>query len=349
MTETAQFGNQTALAHSASPQSKELVRMLIEENQGYDDFVWRPRTDNRLDTARIQVGLPKSSIRITNQGVVDSKGRRVEVYEGGMKLESRFRNDEDYLEDLDNADMERYEEIEDHMSVLGMDFWKYLFMGSGLGGEILGLQNRFNERNIAKAASARNIVNAMASYKTKAGFPDRLANTATSDTKEFYDMWVIKHHATKFYCHYPPKFGATPKHVDRGLQEVTEAGRTFDAQTDKIRWKFGITIKKWTSIVRVCNIKLAHVRDNPLTEGGPNLIKLGIAAKKRVAKGAGKICIYTSSNVAEHLDYQMTTIGQNAGQAIKGVEGQDVDTFRKLPIREVDALTVGPSVNWTAA
>ena len=339
MTETSQYGNQTQLAHqSKSDKSVELTRMLIEENEGYDDFIWKPRSDNTVDKARIQVGLPKSHIRITNQGIADSKGRRVETYWSGMKLESRFRNDEDYLDDLPNPDMERYEEIEDHMSVLGMDFWQNLFWGSGLNGEILGVLNMFDDLNLKNAPNAKNIVDATKTYASD--ITDNPAPTTMGDAaNDYLNLVVIKHHPTKFYCHYPPRFGANPKHFDRGLQEVTENGKTFDAQTDKLRWKFGYTPKKWSAVSVVRNVRLKDLRFNPFKQGGPNLVIAVIAALKRIVKGAGKVCIYADPNVLEYLDYHKMSVGWGAGQTIQGAEGADFDTFRKTPLRSVDALS----------
>ena len=312
----------------------ELVNMLKQINEAHDCIYWKQASHISMDQNRIRVGQPESSVRYKNQGVKASHGRTTVAWEGTMAIESRMAIDELELADQPNENLYRFEELADHVRIINEKFWDNLYYGNGAKGSIIGLTQRYNTMKLADAANASQVVNGGGTIETKSS-----RYYGVDEAENCGSIWIRKHSAMGTYCFFHKKFGATPTHTDRGLQEVNDSqNRTFDAQKDKIQWVYGAQVKDWQSNVRIPNLQLAKI--NPkITATSIDLIQCLIRGIHRLMKGPGKISIEMHADLIELFDLQRTNHPSYKPEHIMGVGGQWIPSFRGIPIFENNVLT----------
>ena len=94
-------------------------------------------------------------------------------------------------------------------------------------------------------------------------------------------------------------------------------------------------MRDWRGIVRIANIDVSKLGQNE----GANLIDLMVKAYNRLGnrRKLGRVAIYCNEDVATALDLQASK-RENVWLSMKEWAGQDVLSFRNIPIRRVDAL-----------
>jgi len=147
---------------------------------------------------------------------------------------------------------------------------------------------------------------------------------------------------------YPDGTTAGIKREDKGEQRILDgSGNPYYAKEELFQWHLGVAVKDWRFNVRIANIDISEV-----IAGNVDLYalmrkaywKLPNAVADREGKGAvgpKKMAIYCNRDIMEALDAQNTNAGgsDNFTRLSMGqVEGKEVETYRKIPVRNTDAL-----------
>jgi hypothetical protein len=185
--------------------------------------------------------------------------------------------------------------------------------------EFMGLAPRFNDLG---AANGGQIIDA--------------GGTGADNTSIWFVTWGERQ------CHllYPKGTQAGVQREDMGRQRITDAdGKAYYAKEEKFTWHVGLAVKDWRYISRIANV------DVSLMEAGSVALydfmrKAYYQLQNRRVAG-GKLCIYTNRDVLEALDALATNAGaSDSFIRLKPmeIEGQEIMTYRGIPIREVDAI-----------
>ena len=127
---------------------------------------------------------------------------------------------------------------------------------------------------------------------------------------------------------------------DKGMVTKTNSdGSVLDVHREKFTWDIGLTVRDWRYVSRIANIDASDMQ-----AGTVDLYEFLRKAyyklyQRRVA--GGNAAIYCNTDVLEALDALATNAGttDNFVRLTRTeVEGQEVLTYRGIPIREVDAL-----------
>ncbi|MBL4877111.1 MAG: hypothetical protein JKY10_11545, partial [Cohaesibacteraceae bacterium] len=110
-------------------------------------------------------------------------------------------------------------------------------------------------------------------------------------------------------------------------------------EEEKFSWHMGVAVKDWRYNARIANIDVSDVE-----AGSVDLYKLMRKAyyqlqSRRVA--GGKQCIYMNHKMLEALDALATNAGTSDNFVRldrREIAGEQVLTYRGMPIRETDAL-----------
>ena len=113
----------------------------------------------------------------------------------------------------------------------------------------------------------------------------------------------------------------------------------YDVHREKFTWDLGLTVRDWRYVSRVANIDVSDMQG-----GSVDLYEFLRKAyyklyQRRVA--GGNAAIYCNTDVLESLDALATNNGttDNFVRLTRTeVQGQEVLSYRGIPIREVDAL-----------
>ena len=136
--------------------------------------------------------------------------------------------------------------------------------------------------------------------------------------------------------------------LDRTDNDPNSDGRggTYYVYRKDMEWHTGLAVNDWRYVTRIGGINTATLSKN-LDSGdlsGDNLVDLMTDAYyvhqgRRMAKG--KTCNYANTTVVKFLDYQARNSQKNQDLFLEntGPNAKEVLTFRKVPIKESDALT----------
>jgi len=138
-------------------------------------------------------------------------------------------------------------------------------------------------------------------------------------------------------------FGLYPKGSKAGLsqQDLGEVtlfdlnGGKYQGYRTHYQWDFGLGVKDWRYIVRICNIDLNQIDDGTAQKA---LYQAMIKARYAVPnKNKGRGVFYCSAALSAMLDIAAVE-KSNAALGITQVFGKEVPAFRGVPIRNCDAI-----------
>jgi hypothetical protein len=299
-----------------------IVEILNETNYILDDM---PFVEGNLPTGHkttIRSGLPTVAWRMLNYGVQPSKSRTVQVTDTIGMLEAYAEVDKD-LADLNGNTAEfRLSEDKAFLEAMSQEMASTLFYGNTDTDpeKFLGLSPRYNSTT---AENGGNIING--------------GGTGSDNTS----VWLIAWGETTVHGIFP-KGKKTGLH-SQNLGEVTltdTAGGMYQGYRTHYKWDIGLTLRDWRYVVRIANIDVSLLQsDDGTVSAGANLIKCMIKALHKIpSKRRGKLVFYVNETVETYLDLQ--TLSQNNMRVSYRMtpHGEEVLTFRTIPVKRCDAL-----------
>ncbi len=275
----------------------------------------------------IRSGLPSVAWGKLYAGIVQSKSGRVQVEDTTGFVEALSSVDTRLLDLSGNPAALRLSEAKSFIEAMNQEVGSKMFYGNTASDpeEFMGLAPRFNDLS---APNGNQIINA--------------GGTGSDNTS----IWFVTWGDNQTHLLYPKGTTAGLSREDKGEQRVLDdSGNPYFVKEELFRWHIGLAVKDWRYISRVANIDISKVQD-----GTTNLYTFLRKAyyklwNRRVA--GGKIAMYCNRDILEALDALATNQGSTDNFVrLKHTEiqGQEILTYRGIPIRETDALLNDESV-----
>jgi hypothetical protein len=302
-----------------------VIEILKKQNSILDDAVAMECNMGVIHRHTIRTGLPTPAWGRLYQGVPQSKSTTQQVDDTTGFLEAGSAVDERLLEISKDPAALRLGEAESHIEAMNQEMATGLFYHDTktTPEKFKGLSARFG--SLGGAAAGNQIVDA--------------GGTGSDNTSVWFVTWGD--HA----CHllYPKGTRAGVQREDRGKQRVLDAnGNPYYVKEETFRWHIGMAVKDWRYVARIANIDVSD-----MIAGSVDLYKWLRKAyytlqSRRLDAKTSRIAIYCNRDVLEALDALSTGTGSASNTRLhltkKELEGQEVLTYRNIPIRETDAI-----------
>lgn len=301
-----------------------VIEMLNQINPILDDMVTVECNSGASHLTSVRGGLPTSTWGKLYKGVPNSKSSRVQVTDTTGFLEAMSTVDERLLTLAgENGNALRLSEAKAHLEGMSQTMATSLFYANDLEApeQFMGLAPRFND---STAPNGGQIING--------------GGSGSDNTS----IWIVGWGENTCHGLYPKGTAAGVKREDKGSQRVTDSDNNpYYVKEEMFTWHNGVSVRDWRYVVRIANIDVSA-----MLAGDVDLYALLRKAfykfeGRRRKDTAVRPVIYCNSDVAQMLD----ALGSNSGAAdsyvrLKPMEiqGKEVETYRGIPVREVDAL-----------
>lgn len=309
------------LAKSMDPDGKTatVVELLAQTNEVLTDMTV---IEGNLPTGHrttVRTGLPTAVWRQLYAGVPASKSTRAQVDDVCGILEARSEVDKDLADLNGNSAAFRLSEAQGFLEAMNQAMVQTLFYGdTSVNPErFLGLSARYS---LSTALNGQNVI--------KMGGASNANNS----------IWLLNWGPNTLTGICPKGSTAGLVHQDLGeIDAFDSSNARFRALADRWQWKFGISLRDWRHVVRICNIdQTALLADTAGTS--VKIIEAMIKAIKRIpALGMGRPAFYVNRTIAEMLAIQAMNKSQYVLKLAEGA-GQFDTNLLGVPIRMVDQL-----------
>jgi hypothetical protein len=305
----------------------EIIEMLAEQNPILEDAIAVECNKGTTHLHTVRSGLPDLTWGKLYKGIPQSKSGKTQVEDTTGFVEGLSTIDERILKLSTNEGAVRLSEARSFLEKMKQEVASKMFYGNTASDpeEFMGLAPRFNDLS---APNGNQIISA--------------AGAGSDNTS----IWFVGWGDDQCQLLYPKGTMAGVQREDKGSQRVLDdEGNPYFAKEELFTWHVGLAVKDWRYVSRIANI------DVSLMQAGS--VKLYDFMRKAYYKlqqrriPGGKLAIYCNRDVLESLD----ALATNAGTADnfqrltrKDVEGEEVLSYRGIPIRETDALLNNESV-----
>ncbi len=328
--------NEWAMRMDSTGKAAYLVNLLSQNNSTiYEAMAVPCQNGNAFEFTQV-VALPTIVRRSYNQGVAATQAAVAKQMATAIEYADTAKIDSS-LADLNGQRNEvRAREIQLHMQAMGQKVASDLFYSNRSTDPtaFTGFANIYNTVTTATSQIATNVIDCGGTLSTNAS------------------IWLIGWGDNQIHTIFPNGHAAGLQHIDKGLQQAYDSnGQLFYAWTDWLQWNIGLAIHDWRYCVRACNI------DVNLFGGASAADLIGILAAMMMKPpvmpaGVGPVqtaddptvvgsrwAFYTNRTVLLALDNQART-GTNILLQMEQWAGRPTLTYRGIPIRDEDALTI---------
>lgn len=295
-----------------------IIEMLSELNPILQDMIVAECNQGATNLSTIRTGLPTATWRELYQGVQPSKSTNKQVTDATGQLEAWSEVDSKLVDLSGNPAQLKMNEAMAFVEGMSQEMSSTFFYGSAAN-EFTGLSPRFNDLG---AENGGQIID---------------AGGAGSDNTS---IWMVVWGERTVHSLYPKgsSAGLAMKDLGRQTKELPD-GSMYEVDRAKFNWDLGLTVKDWRYVSRVANIDVSDMQAGTVALY-TFLRKAYYALYQRKISG-GTAVIYCNTDVLESLDALATNNGttDNFVRLTRSeVEGQEVLSYRGIPIREVDAI-----------
>lgn len=304
--------------------TSKIVELLSQTNEILADMLWMEGNLPTGHRTTVRTSLPTVQWRLINNGVQPSKSTSAQVDEACGMLEAWSEVDVELAKLNGNSAEFRLSEAHAFIEAMNQEMASTVFYGNAgtAPEEFNGLAVRYNSTS---GGSGQNIV---------------LGGGAGGQT-DCMSIYLVCWGAQSVHGIFPKGSMAGLAHKDHGEVTVETsagvAGTRMRAFQDQWVWKTGIALRDWRYAVRIANIDLSS--DNA------DFIDLMTKAVHRIPSlGMGKCAFYVNRTVRQRLDLlRRADVSAGGGLTYDNVDGKIVPSFRGIPVRVCDALTVAES------
>jgi hypothetical protein len=298
-----------------------VIELLAEMNPILDDAIAVECNKGTSHLHTVRTGLPDVSWGRLYKGITQSKSKTAQVEDTTGFVEGLSTIDERLLKLSTNEGAVRLSEAMSYLESMNQEVATKMFYGNTAADpeEFMGLAPRFNE---LAAPNGNQIIDA--------------GGTGADNTS----IWFVTWGERQACLLYPKGTMAGIQREDMGRQRVLDVdGNPYYAMEEKFTWNIGLAIKDWRYISRIANIDMSDVEAGSVALYD-FLRKAYYKLQNRRVAG-GKLAIYCNRDILEALDALATNAGaSDSFVRLKPMEiqGEEIMTYRGIPIREVDAL-----------
>lgn len=304
-----------------------VIELLKQQNPILDDAIAVECNSGTKHTHTIRTGLPSVSWGKLYEGIAQSKSTTQQVDDTTGFLEGLSSIDERVLKLAGSKKAAvRLNEAMSFLEAMNQEMATGLFYHdtATTPDKFKGLSARYN--TIGGGGAGNQVIDA--------------AGASTDNTSIWFVTWGDR------FTHllYPEGTKAGVEREDMGRQRVTDgSGNPYYVEEEKFTWHMGVAVKDWRYNARIANIDVSDMQ-----AGSVDLYKYMRQAyyklQSRMRRGdaaGGRQAIYCNRDVLEALD-GLATNGGSSDNFVRlkpmEIEGQEVMTYRGIPIRETDAI-----------
>jgi hypothetical protein len=314
-----------------------VIELLAQTNPILNDLVVMECNSGSKHLHSIRTRLPEVSWGALYEGIAQSKSAYQSVEDTTGFLEGLSQVDTRVLELAgDKRNQVKLNEDMGFIESLNQEMASGLFYHDTANSprKFKGLSARYAAHgDKTDTTSARQVVNG--------------GGSGSDNTSVWFVTW-----GERFTCGiYPEGTQAGIQRSPKGEQRVLDAdGNPYFVEEDLYRWHMGLAVKDWRYNSRICNIDVSNLQagnvdiwglmrqayyrlhSRKVTRAGANFAE-GAPAMRQV--------IYMNSDVLEALDAESTEKGGNDSLVRlqrREIEGEEVLTYRNIPIMETDAI-----------
>ena len=295
-----------------------IIEQLMQLNPILADMRVEECNQGAMHLTSIRSGIPEPTWRSLYQGVQPTKSTVKQVQDTTGMLEAWSEIDKKLVDLSRNPGQFRQNEAAAFLQGMANEMAATVFYGTGAD-EFTGLAPRFNSIG---AENGGQIVDA--------------GGTGSDNTSIWMVVWGDQ------TCHglYPQGSMAGLQREDKGEQTKTNSdGGLYDVVREKFTWDLGLTVRDWRYVSRIANIDVSEAQAGNV-ELYSFLRKAYYKLKQRQTPN-GQAVIYANTDMMEVLDALATNNGTTDAYVRlmpTEIKGEQVLTYRGIPIREVDAL-----------
>lgn len=308
-----------------------VVEMLHENSAAVKDAVVTECNKGAVHQHTIRTGLPEVSWGRLYKGIAQSKSGKAQVQDATGFVEGLSSVDTRLLELAgEKGAALRLDEASAFIESMTQEVETGIFYHDAdtAPEKFTGLAARYNA--LSGAAISRNV---------------RSAGGSGSDNTS---IWFVTWGDNATTLLHPKNTKAGLTREDMGRQRVLDASNNpYFVEEELFRWHVGLAVRDWRYNARICNIDVSNMQ-----AGSVDLYKFMREAYHRLhrvratsdmrdpnASRTGRTVIYCNSDVYEALDaLQVNTSNTALRLTPRELEGQEVMTYRGIPIRRTDAL-----------
>ncbi|WP_108270320.1 major capsid protein [Stenotrophomonas maltophilia] len=306
----------------ADKQIAAVIELLAQDNPILQDMIVKECNDGTTHLTTVRTGIPEGTWRMLYQGVQPTKSTTAQVRDATGMIEAWSEIDEKLVRMTGDSAGLRLSEAQAFLEGLNQGVATSMFYGDQATSpaKFTGFAPRFNK--IATSGSGAQIVDA--------------GGTGSDNTS----IWFIVWGENTVHGLYPKGSKAGIDREDKGKQTKTNAdGSILDVVREKFQWDIGLSVRDYRYVSRIANIDVSDVK-----AGNVKLYdfmrKAYYKLKQRRVMG-GRAAIYLNTDMLEVLD-ALATNGGTTDNFVrltrKEIEGEEVLTYRGIPLRESDAL-----------
>lgn len=325
-----------ALRHDPTGKISTLVDLLSQNNEVlYDCLGVECQSGNAFEYTQV-VKLPTPTRRIYNQGVPATMAGVAKSVATCVEYSDWSKVDASLAELGGNVKELRGQEDALHMEGFNQSVASDLFYANRLTDPtaFTGLANIYNTISTSTSPIAGNVINCGSTS----------SNTNTS-------IWLVVWGPKMIHTIFPKGSSAGLKHEDMGKGWALDASQNeYLVYRTYMEWKLGLAIHDWRYCVRAANIDVSLLNSG----GAANLINIlarmvhrpptmpAAVAPVQDSDAPDKIVmgrpvIYVNRTLATYLDIQAQN-KTNVLLQMREWDGHVINTYRGIPIRNVDAI-----------
>jgi hypothetical protein len=256
------------------------------------------------------------------QGVQPTKSTTAQVRDATGMIEAWSEIDEKLVRMTQDSAGLRLSEAQAFLEGLNQGVGTSMFYGDQATSpaKFTGLAPRFNK--LANSGSGAQIVDA--------------GGTGSDNTSIWFVVWG----ENTVHGLYPKGSKAGITREDKGVQTKTNPdGSVLDVVREKFQWDIGLSVRDYRYVSRIANIDVSDVQAGTLNLY--NFMRKAYYKLKQRRVMGGRAAIYLNTDMLEALDALATNNGTTDNfvrLTRKEIEGEEVLTYRGIPLRESDAL-----------
>lgn len=328
-TSGAAYPNLVTWAKGLDPEGNiaAVAEILQQSNPIIQDV---PLIEGNLPTGHrstIRSDIPAPTWRKLYEGVVPTRSGKTQVEDTTGNVEDYAEVDKDLADLNGNTSAFRLSEDKAHIEGMSNAMASTIFYGDTATDpeKFHGLAPRYAVLSIAATKPSAVSRSAQLTNVIDVGGSANLTS-----------MWLVIWGTDTVFGIYPKGSKAGLHQQDMG--EVTlfdSTGGRYQGYRSHYKWRMGLVVKDWRCVVRIANIDTSKIADSTTQKA---LYTAMIKALHTTPNGkTGNKMFYCGGAVAAMLDLAAVE-KSNAALGRKEVFGEELTTFRNVPIRQCDAL-----------
>jgi hypothetical protein len=274
----------------------------------------------------VRADIPTPTWRLLNYGVRPTKSNTVQVDDTIGMLEDYSEVDKDLAMLNGNTAEFRLSEDKPHLEGMSQAMASTIFYGDTktYPNRFLGLAPRYTATTVSTTKPTANTNSDYLKHVILAG----------GSGSDLTSMWYICWGQDSVFGIYPK--GSKVGLLSEDMGEVTlfdNDGGRFQGYRSHYQWKMGMCVKDWRYIVRIANIDLGEID----TAANQKSLYQAMIKATHTVPGSRRGIFYCAPAVMAILDLAAIEKG-NAALGYREIFGQEILSFRGIPIRQCDAL-----------